>query len=69
MIATVLDASVAEARAGDDVGRLVEHNGRLALATAEGRLVFESAQREGRRPAPGPEFLRGQRRLVGTAVR
>jgi methionyl-tRNA formyltransferase len=65
----VLDASIAESRDGDAHGRLVEQDGRLALATADGRLVFESAQREGRRPAGGAEFLRGQRQLLGTAVR
>jgi methionyl-tRNA formyltransferase len=65
----ILDASVAEARDGDTPGRLVDHDGRLALATGDGRLVFEAAQREGRRPAGGAEFLRGQRQLVGTVVR
>ena len=65
----VLDASVTEARDGDEPGHLVEHDGRLALATGGGRLVFEAAQREGRRPVTGVEFLGGQRQLVGTAVR
>jgi methionyl-tRNA formyltransferase len=65
----VLAASVADGRVGDAPGRLVEHDGRLALATARGRLVTEEAQREGRRPSAGAEFLRGQRSLVGTSVR
>jgi methionyl-tRNA formyltransferase len=65
----VLGATVADARDGDAPGRLVEQDGRLALATADGRLVFEMAQREGKRPASGAEFLRGQRQLVGAAVR
>jgi methionyl-tRNA formyltransferase len=65
----VLDASVGAARDGDTPGRLVEHDGRLALATADGRLVLETAQREGRRPATGAAFLRGQRQLVGTVAR
>ena len=65
----VLEASVAPARAGDVPGRLVEEDRRLALVTGDGRLVFEAAQREGRRPATGAEFLRGQRQLVGTAIR
>jgi methionyl-tRNA formyltransferase len=54
---------------GDVPGTLVEHDGQLALATSDGRLVIDEAQREGRRPAPGPDFLRGQRQLVGTTVR
>jgi methionyl-tRNA formyltransferase len=62
----VLGASVAEARPGDEPGRLVEHDGRLALATTGGRLVFDEARREGRRAVAGDEFLRGQRQLVGT---
>jgi methionyl-tRNA formyltransferase len=64
----VLAADVADARPGDVVGQLVEHDGRLALATSAGRLVIDSARREGRRDADGREFLRGQRQLVGTAV-
>ncbi len=64
----VLEASVAETRDGDTAGLLVEEGGRLALATSEGRLVFETAKREGRRPTGGREFLRGQDRLVGTHV-
>jgi methionyl-tRNA formyltransferase len=65
----VLEASVAGAIPGATPGLLIEEEGRLALVTADGRLVFEMAQREGRRPATGAEFLRGQRQLVGTAVR
>ena len=62
-------ASVADGRPGDNAGRLMEHDGRLALATSEGRLVFEEAQREGKRAVSGVEFLRGQPTLVGTVVR
>lgn len=65
----VLVASVAEAQTSDVLGRLVEHEGRLALATSEGRLVFDQAQREGRRAVSGEEFLRGQQQLVGMVVR
>lgn len=65
----VLEASAADTRPGDEPGMLVEHDGRLALATTEGRLVFEEAQREGRRAVAGAEFLRGQRQLVGTMAR
>ncbi|MEO8272921.1 MAG: methionyl-tRNA formyltransferase [Chloroflexota bacterium] len=65
----VLAASVADGLPIDVPGRLVEHGGRLALATSDGRLVLNEARREGRRPATGDEFLRGQRQLVGTSVR
>lgn len=66
----VLEASVADGAPGDDgPGRLVEHDGRLALTTPSGLLVIDAAQREGKRPVTGEEFLRGQRQLVGTFVR
>lgn len=65
---TVHAAAVAETGPGDEPGRLVEHDGRLALATSDGRLVLEQAQREGRRPSGGAEFLGGQRHLVGTRI-
>lgn len=65
----VLAASVADAQASDASGRLVEYEGRLALATSEGRLVFDQAQREGKRAVSGEEFLRGQQQLVGTIAR
>lgn len=65
----VLDARAADAEPGDAPGTLVEHEGRLALATSDGRLVIDQAQREGKRPAPGLDFLRGQRQLVGTVAR
>jgi methionyl-tRNA formyltransferase len=64
----VLAASVAPEQPGDTAGLLVDEDGRLALASGEGRLVFEEAKREGRRPSAGREFLRGQQRLVGTHV-
>jgi methionyl-tRNA formyltransferase len=62
-------ASVADGRPGDNAGRLVEHDGRVALGTAAGRLVFEEAQREGKRAVSGAEFLRGQPALIGTMAR
>ncbi len=65
----VLAASVANSVSGDVAGSLVEHEGRLALATATGRLVIEEARREGKRAVAGGEFLRGQRPLLGTATR
>jgi methionyl-tRNA formyltransferase len=64
----VLAASVAAPRLGDEPGRMVEQERRLALTTADGRLVLDEAQREGRRPVRGQEFLRGQRRLVDTGI-
>jgi methionyl-tRNA formyltransferase len=65
----VLAASVADTRPGDVPGILVEHEGRVALATADGRLVVDEARREGRRSSRGAEFLRGQQALVGTMAR
>jgi methionyl-tRNA formyltransferase len=64
----VLAASVADARPADAPGRIVEEEGRLALTTADGRLVLEEVVREGRRPVGGAEFLRGQRQLVDTGI-
>ncbi|HUQ44153.1 MAG TPA: methionyl-tRNA formyltransferase [Candidatus Limnocylindria bacterium] len=64
----ILAASTAATAPEDEPGQLVEHDERLAMATADGRLVLEQAQREGRRPTDGREFLRGQRALVGTRV-
>ncbi len=65
----VLEASIADAQVGDASGQLVEHDGHLALATSDGRLVFDQAQREGKRAVSGEEFLRGQQQLVGTVAR
>jgi methionyl-tRNA formyltransferase len=65
---SVLAASVAPARAGDEPGRIVEEDGRLALTTTDGRFVLDEARREGRRAAGGAEFLRGQRQLVDTGI-
>ena len=64
----ILAASVAASAPADEPGQLVEHDERLAIATSEGRLVLEEAQREGRRPSDGREFLRGLQALVGTRV-
>ncbi|HSL98176.1 MAG TPA: formyltransferase family protein, partial [Candidatus Deferrimicrobiaceae bacterium] len=65
----VVASSVVPSQPDDVPGMLVEHEGRLALATHHGRLVLEVAQREGRDPTPGEDFLRGQRRLVGSLVK
>jgi methionyl-tRNA formyltransferase len=61
-------ASVAPSEAADRPGTLVRHGDRLALATAEGRLVLDEVQLAGRRAVGGAEFLRGQARLVGADV-
>jgi methionyl-tRNA formyltransferase len=65
----VHEATVAPSRPDDVPGMLVEQDRRLALATHHGRLVLERAQREGREATSGEEFLRGQRRLVGSRVK
>lgn len=65
----VHDASVVPSGTSDAPGLLVEHDGRLALATHQGRLVIERAQREGRDASSGVDFLRGNRRLVGSRVK
>jgi methionyl-tRNA formyltransferase len=61
-------ASVAPASAGDVPGRLARHEDRLALTTADGRLVLDEAQLAGRRSTRGDEFLRGQPRLVDSEI-
>ena len=65
---TVHRAAVAPGAPGDEPGVLVTHGDGLALATSDGRLVLEEVQLAGRRQLSGPEFLRGQRELVGTVV-
>lgn len=64
----VHDASVGPSEPGDEEGTLLVHDDRLALATAEGRLVLDRVQLAGRRAVAGDEFLRGQGRLVGARV-
>jgi methionyl-tRNA formyltransferase len=64
----VREASVAPSEPGDRPGTLVRHGDRLALATADGRLVLDEVQLAGRRAVGGEEFLRGQARLVGAHV-
>lgn len=65
---TVHRASVAPSEPGDEPGVLVANGDRLALATAAGRLVLDEVQLPGRRQLGGPEFLRGQRELLGTQI-
>jgi methionyl-tRNA formyltransferase len=65
----VHEASVGSSRPDDAPGLLVEHDRRLALVTHHGRLILERAQREGRQASSGEEFLRGNRRLVGSALK
>jgi methionyl-tRNA formyltransferase len=61
-------ASVAKAEPGDEAGLIVAHGDGLALATGDRRLVLDEVQLAGRRPLSGPEFLRGQRELLGERV-
>jgi methionyl-tRNA formyltransferase len=64
----VHEASVGDSEPGDEPGLLARHGDRLALATADGRLVLNRVQLAGRRAVGGDEFLRGQPRLVGARV-
>jgi methionyl-tRNA formyltransferase len=64
----VRGASVAPAEPDDVPGTLVAHRDGLALTTGDGRLVLDEVQLAGRRPLAGPEFLRGQRDLLGAQV-
>jgi methionyl-tRNA formyltransferase len=59
-------ASVAPSEPGDEPGTIVAQGDGLALTTGDGRLVLDEVQLAGRRPLGGPEFLRGQRELLGT---
>ena len=61
-------ASVVPAEPGDTPGSLVAQDDGLALTTGDGRLVLDEVQLAGRRPLGGPEFLRGQRDLIGAHV-
>ena len=61
-------ASVAPAGRDDVPGSLVAQGDGIALTTGDGRLVLEEVQLAGRRPLIGPEFLRGQRDLLGARV-
>jgi methionyl-tRNA formyltransferase len=64
----VHEVSLGHSETGDDPGLLVRHGDRLALATADGRLILDRVQLAGRRTVGGDEFLRGQPRLVGARV-
>jgi len=64
----VHEASLGDSEPGDEPGALVRHGDRLALATADGRLILDRVQLAGRRAVRGDEFLRGQPRLVGARV-
>jgi methionyl-tRNA formyltransferase len=64
----VLDGSVAESVEGDEPGTLVQQADRLALATADGRLVLDTVQLAGKRAVDGAEFLRGHAGLVGERI-
>lgn len=64
----VHEASLGSSEPDDDRGTLVRHRDRLALATADGRLVLDRVQLAGRRAVGGNEFLHGQPGLVGGRV-
>jgi methionyl-tRNA formyltransferase len=64
----VHEASVGDSEPEDAPGVLVRHGDRLALATANGRLILDRVQLAGRRAVAGDEFLRGQPRLVGARI-
>lgn len=64
----VTRASAAAAEPADAPGRLVRHDGRVAMTTIDGRLVFEGVQPAGGRPMTGDEFLRGRASVVGSTV-
>ena len=54
-------ATAAPGEPVDRPGQLVPHDGRPALATADGRLVLELVTPAGRRTMPGDAWLRGRR--------
>jgi methionyl-tRNA formyltransferase len=61
-------ARVARAMPGDAVGTFVLDGGRPALSTANGRLVLDELQLEGRQRLDGDAFLRGRPGLIGQRV-
>ena len=64
----ILAASLAAAEPDDPAGRLVRHDDRLALVSADGRLVLDVVRPAGGRAMAGPDFLRGHPGMVGRAV-
>ena len=64
----VTAARVAPSLPGDEPGRLVRHDDRPALATADGRLVLDELQLAGRRSMAGPDALRGHPELASAIV-
>jgi methionyl-tRNA formyltransferase len=62
----VLDAHVADGSDGDVAGTIVDHDGGLAVATGDGRLVLDTVQLAGKRAMTGEDFLRGRPELIGT---
>ncbi len=55
----------AERGAAPEPGTVVERDDRPAIATAEGFLVLQVIQPEGRGPMSAADFMRGARRFVG----
>jgi methionyl-tRNA formyltransferase len=64
----VRSASVGPSASTDEPGRLVAEGDGLALATADGRLLLNQVQLEGRRAMDGSTLRRGAPSLVGAAV-
>jgi methionyl-tRNA formyltransferase len=64
----VRSASVGPSASNDEPGRLVAEGDGLALATADGRLLLNQVQLEGRRAMDGSTLRRGAPGLVGAAV-
>jgi methionyl-tRNA formyltransferase len=64
----VTRASTAAAQPADAPGRLVRHDGRVAMTTIDGRLVLEGVQPAGGRPMTGDAFLRGRASVIGSTV-
>ena len=61
-------AHVANSEEGDVAGAIVAHDGGLALATVDGRLVLDSVRPAGARTMAGADLRRGRPSLVGARV-
>jgi len=64
----VTAASTAPSEPGDVPGRMVRHQDRPALVTADGRLVLDAVTPTGRPPMSGADYLRGRRAPARTSA-